>query len=56
MGRFEWVVLQTHYLFTDGQSSSVDSNAEGFAQTVTFNRSESGMLSYVGRVNYSYDD
>ena len=30
--------------FTDGQSSSVDSNAEGFAQTVTFNRSESGML------------
>ena len=42
--------------FTDGQSSSVDSNAEVFAQTVTFNRSESGMLSYVGRVNYSYDD
>ena len=42
--------------FTDGQSSSVDSNAEGFAQTVTFNRSESGMLSYVGRMNYSYDD
>ena len=42
--------------FTDGQSRSVDSNAEGFAQTVTFNRSESGMLSYVGRVNYSYDD
>ena len=42
--------------FTDGQSTSVDSNAEGFAQTVTFNRSESGMLSYVGRVNYSYDD
>lgn len=42
--------------FTDGQSSSVDSNAEGFAQTVAFNRSESGMLSYVGRVNYSYDD
>ena len=42
--------------FTDGQSSSMDSNAEGFAQTVTFNRSESGMLSYVGRVNYSYDD
>ena len=42
--------------FTDGQSSSVDSNAEGFAQTVTFNRSESGLLSYVGRVNYSYDD
>lgn len=42
--------------FTDSQSSSVDSNAEGFAQTVTFNRSESGMLSYVGRVNYSYDD
>ena len=38
------------------RSSSVDSNAEGFAQTVTFNRSESGMLSYVGRVNYSYDD
>lgn len=42
--------------FTDGQSSSVDSNAEGFAQTVTFNRNESGILSYVGRVNYSYDD
>lgn len=42
--------------FTDGQSNSVDSNAEGFAQTVTFTRNESGILSYVGRVNYSYDD
>ena len=56
----EWEVLNGSLTdplpFTDGQSSSVDSNAEGFAQTVTFNRSESGMLSYVGRVNYSYDD
>lgn len=42
--------------FTDGQSNSVDTNADGFAQTTTFGRTESGMLSYVGRLNYSYDD
>ena len=46
MGRFNGS-LTDPLPFTDGQSSSVDSNAEGFAQTVTFNRSESGMLSYV---------
>ena len=37
--------------FTNGQSTS----ATG-AQTTTFGRSESGMLSYVGRLNYSYND
>lgn len=37
--------------FTDGQSNS----ATG-AQQTKFGRTESGMLSYVGRVNYSYAD
>lgn len=39
--------------FTDGQSNSAMSGAE---QKTTFNRTESGMLSYIGRVNYSYAD
>lgn len=37
--------------FTDGQSKS----ANGL-QSTTFGRLESGLLSYVGRVNYSYAD
>ena len=37
--------------FTDGQSASASGD-----QTTTFGRSESGMLSYAGRVNYSYAD
>lgn len=37
--------------FTDGQSSSANGS-----QSTTFGRTESGMLSYVGRVNYSYAD
>ena len=39
------------YKFTDGQSKS----AYGDHYT-SFGRSESGMLSYVGRINYSYAD
>ena len=37
--------------FTDGQSSSANGT-----QSTSFNRSESGMLSYAGRINYSYAD
>lgn len=37
--------------FTDGQSKSANGT-----QTTSFGRTESGMLSYVGRVNYSYAD
>ena len=40
--------------FTDGQSSSVNRPTDDL--TSTFSRSESGMLSYIGRVNYSYAD
>lgn len=39
------------YEFTDGQSKSA--NGEHYT---SFGRSESGMLSYVGRFNYSYAD
>ena len=39
------------YSFTTGQSGSV---AEGSAMSTTWGRSESGMLSYIGRINYSY--
>jgi len=37
--------------FTNGQSTSATGT-----QTTDFSRSESGMLSYVGRLNYSYND
>lgn len=39
------------YSFSTGQSNSVGSGSE---MSTTFTRSESGMLSYIGRVNYSY--
>ena len=41
------------FSFTDGQSTST---ATGATQTTTFSRTESGMLSYIGRLNYSYAD
>lgn len=44
-------IVNSPLSFTDGQSKS----ATGEQQT-TFGRTESGMLSYVGRVNYSYAD
>jgi len=37
--------------FTNGQSTSASGT-----QSTTFSRSESGMLSYVGRINYAYAD
>ena len=37
--------------YTDGQSKSANGD-----QATTFNRTESGMLSYVGRLNYAYAD
>ena len=41
------------FSFTDGQSNST---ATGATQTTTFSRTESGMLSYIGRLNYLYAD
>ena len=41
------------FSFSDGQSNST---ATGATQTTTFSRTESGMLSYIGRLNYSYAD
>lgn len=41
------------YSFTDGQSNSTSRDAK---QSTAFGRTESGMLSYIGRVNYSYAD
>jgi TonB-linked SusC/RagA family outer membrane protein len=41
------------FSFTDGSSNSVASTS---TQTATFSRTESGMLSYIGRLNYSYAD
>ncbi len=41
------------YEFTTGQDNSVKSGSEEDAQ---FTRSESGTLSYIGRLNYSYAD
>jgi len=42
---------ETPYEFTTGQSNS----AEG-KESTTFTRSESGTLSYIGRINYAYAD
>ena len=45
------------YEFSNGQSNSLNSQIAGDATTSSsFGRSESGTLSYVGRVNYAYDD
>ena len=41
------------YEFGTGQSNSVGPNS---SMTTTFTRYEAGSLSYLGRVNYSYDD
>ena len=44
----------THPLtFTDGQSNSVNSDTE---KTTEWNRSESGSLAYISRINYAYKD
>ncbi|WP_298453555.1 TonB-dependent receptor [uncultured Prevotella sp.] len=39
------------YSFTTGQSNSVGTGSE---MSTTFTRAESGTLSYIGRINYSY--
>ena len=46
------------YPFTDGTSSMVGTDNDGnpATQTTVISRSESGMLSYIGRLNYSYMD
>ncbi len=43
------------YEFSTGQSNSINS-ADGGITSSTFSRSESGTLSYVGRINYAYND
>ncbi|MDO4160710.1 MAG: TonB-dependent receptor [Prevotellaceae bacterium] len=45
-----YAMVSDPYPFTTGQSSS----AEGTTKTITFTRSESGSLSYIGRINYAY--
>ena len=42
--------------FTDGQSNSAVADASGDATDAEWGRSESGRLSYIGRINYSYKD
>jgi TonB-linked SusC/RagA family outer membrane protein len=48
---YVWGNVTLPYTFTNLQSNGA--NGE---QTTAFNRSESGMLSYVGRLNYAYAD
>ena len=43
------------YEFSTGQSNSIDTSSGGITSS-EFTRSESGSLSYVGRLNYSYAD
>ena len=43
------------YEFSTGQSNSINS-ADGGITSSSFTRSESGTLSYVGRLNYAYND
>lgn len=46
-----WGQVTEPYSFTNLQSNGASGD-----QTTEFNRSESGVLSYVGRLNYAYDD
>lgn len=43
------------YDFSTGQSNSIDTGSGGITSS-EFTRTESGTLSYVGRINYSYAD
>ncbi len=43
------------YEFSSGQSNSIDTNNGGVTSS-TWGRSESGTLSYIGRLNYNYND
>jgi len=43
------------YEFSTGQSNSIDTNNGGVTSS-TWGRTESGQLSYIGRVNYNYMD
>lgn len=51
----EWITgrVTKPYEFTTGQSNSVQ---EGSEMSTTFTRAESGTLSYIGRINYVYND
>ncbi|MDO5527123.1 MAG: TonB-dependent receptor [Prevotella sp.] len=53
----EWLYgnVQRVYPFSNGQSNSGAPQESG-DMTTTFTRSEAGMLSYVGRINYVYND
>jgi len=48
---YVWGNVNLPYTFTNYQSNGASGD-----QTTEFNRSESGVLSYVGRLNYSYAD
>lgn len=47
-----YAMVSDPYSFTTGQSNSAEANT----QVITFTRSESGTLSYIGRLNYAYAD
>lgn len=51
----EWMTGQVTdpYEFTTGQSNSVGMDSE---MTTNWTRAESGTLSYIGRINYAYND
>lgn len=48
---YVWGQVTEPYSFTNRQSNGANGD-----QTTEFNRSESGVLSYVGRLNYAYSD
>ena len=47
-----YAMVSDPYSFTTGQSNSAEANT----QVITFTRSESGTLSYIGRINYAYEN
>lgn len=47
-----YAMVSDPFSFTTGQSNSAEANT----QVITFTRSESGTLSYIGRLNYAYAD
>jgi len=42
--------------FTDGQSSSTQADTSGDFTNAEWNKTESGRMSYIGRINYAYAD
>ena len=53
---FVWARVSNPYEFGSGQANSNQTLGDKSPYMMDFSRAESGSLSYIGRVNYAYDD